>query len=95
MGNRLQVPLSQAEIGQAVGLTSIYVNKLLRRFVENGEIEIERPYLRLLDRERWEKDCEYVNPFVDMDTSWFPQPDPVGRDATAPAKLAEPELEPD
>lgn len=95
LGNRFPVPFSQVEIGQAVGLTSIYVNKLLRRFVEDGEIEIERPYMRLLDRERWEKDCEFVDPFVDMDTSWFPQPDSEGRDAAGPAKLAEPELEPD
>ncbi len=72
LGNRFRVPFSQVEIGQAVGLTSIYVNKLLRRFVENGEIEIERPYIRLLAREQWEKDCEFVDAFVDMDTSWFP-----------------------
>ena len=72
LGNRFQVPFSQVEIGQAVGLTSIYINKLLRRFVDNGEIEIERPYVRLLARAQWEKECEYVNPFVDMDTSWFP-----------------------
>ncbi len=72
LGNRFQVPFSQVEMGQAVGLTSIYVNKLLRGFVENGEIEIERPYVRLLKREQWEADCEFVDAFVSMDTSWFP-----------------------
>ncbi|ABD55124.1 cyclic nucleotide-binding domain (cNMP-BD) protein [Jannaschia sp. CCS1] len=72
LGNRFRVPFSQVEIGQAVGLTSIYVNKLLRRFMDDGDLEIERPYFRLLNREQWERDCEYVNPFVDMDTSWFP-----------------------
>lgn len=72
IGDRFQVPFSQVEIGQAVGLTSIYVNKLLRSFVENGEVEIERPYFRLLAREVWEKEIEFVNPFNNMDTSWFP-----------------------
>ena len=72
LGNRFQVPFSQVEIGQAVGLTSIYINKLLRGFVDNGEIEIERPYIRLLKRGEWEADCEFVDAFVDMDTSWFP-----------------------
>ena len=72
LGNRFQVPFSQVEIGQAVGLTSIYVNKLLRSFVENGEIEIDRPYVRLLKRDEWEKECAFVNAFADMDTSWFP-----------------------
>ena len=72
LGNRFRVPFSQVEIGQAVGLTSIYVNKLLRRLVERGDIEIDRPYVRLLDRETWEKDCEFVNAYHSMDTSWFP-----------------------
>lgn len=72
LGNRFRVPFSQVEIGQAVGLTSIYVNKLLRRFVDDGDIEIDRPYVRLLKREEWEKDCGFVNAFREMDTSWFP-----------------------
>ena len=72
LGNRFQVPFSQVEIGQAVGLTSIYVNKLLRSFVAAGELEIERPNFRLLAREAWEADTEFVDAFVDMDTTWFP-----------------------
>ncbi|MCX7567712.1 Crp/Fnr family transcriptional regulator [Sulfitobacter sp. F26169L] len=81
LGNRFRVPFSQVEIGQAVGLTSIYVNKLLRKFVEEGAIEVERPYVRLLKRDEWEKDCEFVNAFHDMDTSWFP----AAKDDTANA----------
>ncbi len=88
LGNRFQVPFSQVEIGQAVGLTSIYVNKLLRRFVENGDIEIERPYVRLLKRDEWEKDCEFVNAFVDMDTSWFPPA--IETETTGSAELVKP-----
>lgn len=86
LGNRFQVPFSQVEIGQAVGLTSIYVNKLLRSFVNAGEIEIERPYVRLLARDKWEKDVEFVDAFVDMDTTWFPsalEPGPIGKLDTA------------
>tara|TARA_R110002124_G_scaffold267256_2_gene434417 strand:+ start:306 stop:1073 length:768 start_codon:yes stop_codon:yes gene_type:complete len=72
LGNRFRVPFSQVEIGQAVGLTSIYVNKLLRKFVEEEALEIDRPYFRLHKRDAWEKECEFVNAFHDMDTSWFP-----------------------
>jgi CRP-like cAMP-binding protein len=72
LGNRFRVPFSQVEIGQAVGLTSIYVNKLLRSFIAKGEIEIERPYFRLLQREEWEADVEFTDAFREMDTSWFP-----------------------
>ncbi|WP_324754957.1 Crp/Fnr family transcriptional regulator [Roseovarius sp. Pro17] len=81
LGNRFRVPFSQVEIGQAVGLTSIYVNKMLRAFIAAGEIEVERPYFRLLDRDNWEKDTEFVDAFVDMDTSWFPEPTKVANPA--------------
>ena len=93
LGNRFRVPLSQVEIGQAVGLTSIYVNKLLRAFIAAGEIQVERPYFRLLDRDNWEKDTEFVDAFVDMDTSWFPEPTKVAdpaRDTAPDARTNQP-----
>ena len=74
-GERFQVPFSQVEIGQAIGMTSIYVNKLLRSFKEAGEIEIERPYFRLLKRKKWEIETEFRDAFTDIDTSWFPSAD--------------------
>lgn len=87
LGNRFQVPFSQVEIGQAVGLTSIYVNKVLRSFVTARELEIERPYFRLLAREKWEAETDFVDAFVDMDTSWFPRViDPDAPDRSRPDK---------
>lgn len=71
-GDRFEVPFSQVEIGQCVGLTSIYVNKLLRQFVAQGELEIERPYFKLHSRQEWESDTDFVDAFADLDTSWFP-----------------------
>lgn len=85
LGNQFQVPFSQVEIGQAVGLTSVYVNKLLRSFIAAGELEIERPNYRLLARETWETEIAYVNPFDDMDTSWFPPPAQTQPSERAPA----------
>ncbi|MCE8005811.1 Crp/Fnr family transcriptional regulator [Aestuariivita sp.] len=71
LGNRFEVPMTQVEIGQAIGLTSIYVNKLLRRFIDEGQLEIERPYFRLKTRERWECETAFVDAFAEIDTSWF------------------------
>lgn len=83
LGNQFQVPFSQAEIGQAVGLTSIYVNKLLRSFVAVGELQIDRPYFRILAREDWETATGFVDSFAEMDTSWFPQDlEAAGADGT-------------
>ncbi len=73
LGNRFRMPFSQVEIGQAVGLTSIYVNRLLRGMVRDGRIEIERPYVRLLDRAAMERRIGYVDHFRLLDTTWFPE----------------------
>ena len=72
LGDRFELPMTQVEIGQVLGLTSIYVNKLLRRFKDEGQLEIERPYYRLLKRQAWEVETSFVDAYADIDTSWFP-----------------------
>ncbi|OYU17089.1 MAG: cyclic nucleotide-binding protein [Rhodobacteraceae bacterium PARR1] len=67
-GNRFPLPLNQQEIGEATGMTGIYVNRLLGRLVHDGRLEINRPYVRLLDR-AW---MESRMVFMDLD----PSPDP-------------------
>lgn len=88
-GDRFEVPFSQVEIGQAIGMTSIYVNKLLRGFRDAGELEVSRPYYRVLKRESWEMDTEFVDAYKHIDTSWFPpihekEPSGLGRDLADP-----------
>ncbi|MCQ0969519.1 Crp/Fnr family transcriptional regulator [Paracoccus sp. TK19116] len=78
LGNRIQVPFSQAELGQILGLTPVYINKLLNNFRKNGELEVERPYFRLLAREEWEQELGFRDPYLSMDTTWFPQPGASG-----------------
>lgn len=73
MGDRFQLPFSQIELGEALGITSIYVNKLLRGMVRAGEIEIDRPYIRLTKRQEWEAEVNFHDDFRDMDISWFPK----------------------
>lgn len=54
-GNRFPVPLNQTEIGEATGMTGIYVNRLIGRMVRDRRIEVQRPYVRLLDRAGFEE----------------------------------------
>lgn len=74
LGNRFHLPFSQAEIGEAVGMTSVYVNKLLRKLSDEGRIKVERPYIRLLDRNGMETQVGFVDRFTGVDQSWFPKP---------------------
>ncbi|MCX7567724.1 Crp/Fnr family transcriptional regulator [Sulfitobacter sp. F26169L] len=87
-GDRFQVPFSQVEIGQAIGMTSIYVNKLLRAFKDAGELEIQRPYFRLLERNKWEAETEFQDAFVNLDTSWFPEADQCEGQAQGKASVS-------
>lgn len=73
MGDRFRLPFSQAEIGEAVGMTPVYVNKLLRKLSAEGRIQVERPYMRLLDRVGMENQIAFRNPFAALDHSWFPE----------------------
>ena len=72
MGDRFRLPFSQAEIGEAVGMTPVYVNKLLRKLTEEGRIRIERPFVALLDREGLANQVNFVDVFAELDRSWFP-----------------------
>lgn len=72
LGNRFHLPFSQAEIGEAVGMTPVYVNKLLRKLGREERLRIERPYVRLLDREGLENQIGFVDRFGEIDQGWFP-----------------------
>lgn len=74
LGNRFHLPFNQAEIGDALGLTSVYVNRVIRKLTEDGRIQFERPYVRLLDRPWLEAQIGYQSPYDRLDTSWFPEP---------------------
>lgn len=54
-GNRFPLPMNQTEIGEATGMTGIYVNRLMGRMVREKRIEVQRPYVRLLDRAGFEE----------------------------------------
>ena len=73
LGNRFHLPFSQAEIGEAVGMTSVYVNKLLRKLSDEGRLKIERPYIRLLDPEGMRTQVGFTDRFTSLDQRWFPQ----------------------
>ncbi len=71
-GNRFRLPLTQVEIGRAIGTSDITVNKALQDLLRRQWIEIERPYHRLLDRRAMELQVNYIDRFATIDTSWFP-----------------------
>lgn len=71
--DRFPLHLSQKDIGDALGLTDIYVNRLLRKMSKGGEITVSRPYIHITDRDGWAKKVGYKDRHSDLDISWFAQ----------------------
>ena len=70
---RFRLPFSQAEIGEAVGMTAVYVNKLLKKLGAEGRIRVERPYIHLLEIQDLVNQVDFADVFSDLDRSWFPE----------------------
>ena len=50
--DEISLPMTQEHIGDALGLTSIHVNRMLRELREEGLLVLKHGVLRILDRER-------------------------------------------
>jgi CRP-like cAMP-binding protein len=68
----VQLPLTQEDIGDATGLTSVHVNRMMRALVEDGIIERNGGnQLRLLDERRLIADSNYIDR-TGVETGWLP-----------------------
>ena len=68
--DQFPLPFSQKEIGDALGLTDIYVNRLLRSLQKSGQLSLSRPNVRIIERAVWEKKLNFLDRFAAVDLSW-------------------------
>ncbi len=69
----VHVPLTQEEIGDATGLTAVHVNRMIRGLVEEGIIERNGNWIRLLDRARLAEEANFTDR-LEISTAWLPPP---------------------
>lgn len=67
----IQLPLTQEDIGDATGLTSVHVNRMMRALVEDGIIERSGGQIRLLDEKRLAGESSFVDR-TGLETGWLP-----------------------
>lgn len=68
----VQLPLTQEDIGDATGLTSVHVNRMMRALADDGIIERNGGnHLRLLDEKRLIADSNYIDR-TGLETGWLP-----------------------
>jgi CRP-like cAMP-binding protein len=71
-GGFIQLPLTQEDIGDATGLTSVHVNRMMRALVDDNIIERNGgSQLRLLDEKRLIADSNYIDR-TGLETGWLP-----------------------
>jgi CRP-like cAMP-binding protein len=70
--DRIPVPMTQEEIGDATGLTAVHVNRTMRALVEQGLIARSAGAIRILDRPRLARVANYVERKERLDPSWLP-----------------------
>ncbi len=64
--------LTQTDIADAVGMTKVHVNRLLREMTQQGLIKREGRRVRFCDKERMIKACDFVDRYESMAVDWLP-----------------------
>lgn len=63
--------LTQEEIGDAIGLTSVHVNRMFRALESEGLIARANGRLTLLDERKLKELGHYINRYKDLDVDWL------------------------
>jgi len=64
--------MTQEEMGDATGLTSVHVNRMMRELDEDGLIERNGSTITILDEPAMCELAHYQDRFADLDFSWLP-----------------------
>ncbi len=70
--DRIPVPMTQEEIGDATGLTAVHVNRTMRALVEQGLIARSTGAIRILDKGRLTRVANHIERKEWLDPSWLP-----------------------
>lgn len=68
----VDMPLSQTEIGDVIGLTNVYVSKTLGRLEEAGRIRREGNRIEIVAEAELINMIDFRDRYAALDTSWFP-----------------------
>ncbi|WP_404712104.1 Crp/Fnr family transcriptional regulator [Sphingomonas sp. MMS24-J13] len=70
-GDRIPVPMTQEEIGDATGLTAVHVNRTMRALVEQGLIARSSGAIRILDTARLSRVANHVPRKERLEPNWL------------------------
>lgn len=68
----IRLPLTQAEIGDTLGLTNVYVSKTFSLMEAEGYLSRDGDWITILREEALAEMVDFVDRYATMDTNWFP-----------------------
>jgi len=71
------LPLSQELIGDALGLTNVYVSRSFTALEKDGLIRRSNGSVEILEEDRMKRICDFSDRHTKLDTSWFPDGTPI------------------
>lgn len=66
-GGRYELPMTQEQIGDATGLTSVHVNRTLKSLAADGLVHRDKRYLTFADRERIQAAADFSTLYLHLD----------------------------
>ena len=74
IGATFALGLTQEEMGDAIGLTAVHVNRMLRQLEQERTITRQNGTMTLIDEDRLTRAANYVDRFAGLDLGWLPAP---------------------
>ena len=71
MGDRLWCPFPQSDLGAAVGLTNVYVSKMMSRLRDRGALRDGDGMIELRDKDWLAEEVGYEDPHDALDLAWI------------------------
>lgn len=70
-GNGYELPLTQRELSECLGLTVVHANRTLQELRRRGLVELENRHLTILDRKSLERVAEFDDSYLYLDRRHF------------------------
>jgi CRP-like cAMP-binding protein len=63
-GNSFEMPLTQEEIGEALGITAVHVNRVIRQLREDGIVELQRGRVTVLNEGKFREFADFDDRYL-------------------------------
>jgi CRP-like cAMP-binding protein len=63
-GNSFEMPLTQEQIGEALGITAVHANRVIRQLREDGIVEMQRGRVKVLDEAKLQELADFDDRYL-------------------------------